>query len=231
MAFPPLAYGPSERTPSIAIEADPYVRIVSHVTAVLADMGFRAVVLIPNPDLPPDCLRRLQDLRLPNDQSELLVFADAGQGEGLAEALCKRVSRPKVGTARLLAGPWRYSGDRVLADLNEQVYGPGGPPGAEPAATYECTFTLSRTEAAGRVLLDLGAVANHVELRVNESAPLTDHWPPYDFVLTGRVRPGANTLTVIVRHRPQRTLDPFYYRSGPPRLIGPVRLYAAGSGS
>ena len=97
-------------------------------------------------------------------------------------------------------------------------------PGPADVRTYEHTFELSQAEAAAAVLLDLGAVENRCEVVINGSPALTDHWPPYRFLVTGRVKPGPNTLKITVHHRPQPTLDPWYYRAGPPRLRGPVTL-------
>jgi hypothetical protein len=106
----------------------------------------------------------------------------------------------------------------VVNALGAEALGPA------EARTYEHTFELSEAEAAQAVLLDLGTVDNHCEVVVNGAPALTDHWPPYRFILTGRVKPGPNTLRVTVRHTPQPTLDRFYYRVSLPRLRGPVIL-------
>ena len=109
-------------------------------------------------------------------------------------------------------------GGRTVRSLREAVYGPAD------ARTYEHTFELSSGQAAQAIQLDLGTVENDCEVVVNDGPPLRDHWPPYRFILTGLVRPGANTLKIVVRHRPQPLLDPWYYRTGPPKLLGPVAL-------
>jgi hypothetical protein len=53
---------------------------------------------------------------------------------------------------------------------------------------------------------------------------MIDHWPPYRFIVTGKLKPGRNTIKVVVRHKPQPTLDTFFYRPGPPEMLGPVTL-------
>jgi hypothetical protein len=89
---------------------------------------------------------------------------------------------------------------------------------------YSKDHEWTKAEAGGAVMLDLGEVENHCEVVVNDAPPMSRHWRPYRFLLTGRVKAGTNTLRITVRHKPQPTLDLFYYRVGPPRLKGPVTL-------
>ena len=88
---------------------------------------------------------------------------------------------------------------------------------------YEATFNLANGQEKMFALLDLGKVENYCEVVINDSASLSDHWLPYEFMATGRLKPGANKLKITVRHQPQPALrTPDFYTPAPPVLTGPV---------
>jgi len=219
MVFPPLSYGPRRNGAGVHLSAEVFGRVVDEIVQDLADMDFRVVALLPGADLDAGVRKGLADLKIPDGQARVVVLGPTDQADlppRLADAI--RAMIPSGATSRQLAAEWRVDGGRTIRDLREGVYGPAD------ARAYECTFELSQTEAAGAVQLDLGTVENHCEVIVNNAPPLTDHWPPYRFILSGRVKPGPNTLRIAVHHKPQPTLDRWYYRVAPARLAGPVTL-------
>ncbi len=94
-------------------------------------------------------------------------------------------------------------------------------------AWYRRSVTLSAAESAGRITLDLGAVASSAEVWLNNQRVGVRLAPPWQFDLTPHVHPGANQLAVLVYNTlANQYLDiPTSYRgdlsSG---LLGPVRL-------
>lgn len=219
MTFPPFPYGPARdgRRPSASL--DTYLAVVKETVLVLADMDFRVIVLMPGAELCAEARHALHGIATRDDQAKVITMDPTDQAQPpaeLASAIHSMIpDRPAI---RRLVGPWQVTGKRTLMDLRESIYG------ADKEQAYEHTFELTQAEARLAVLLDLGTVENRCELIVNRTPPLEDHWPPYRFILTGRVKAGANTLKVVVRHEPQPTLDPWYYRVAPPRLKGPVAL-------
>ncbi len=219
MVFPPLSYGPREDGQGVGLSAEVFGRVVREVVADLADMDFRVVVLLPAAELAGEVRSGLGEIEVAGGQSRVVVVDPSERAavpSGLDDAVKAMV--PVRATRRSLDGEWCIDGRRTVGDLAEAGEGSGD------ERTYEHTFDLTRDEAGRAVLLDLGQVDNHCEVVVNDAPPLTDHWPPYRFLLTGRVKPGANRLKIVVRHQPQETLDRFFYRPAPPRLKGPVIL-------
>ena len=66
------------------------------------------------------------------------------------------------------------------------------------SAVYEQSVELSKAEASGTVVLDLGDVRHHVEVIVNNRSLGSRVWPPYRFDLTGAVNAGSNTVRLRV---------------------------------
>lgn len=211
--FPPIRYAPAAVSDALSMSAPVYERVVREHAAALADIGFRVICLIPSSDVHPDLLQRLRDIQIDGRQATVLI--SPAQPE-IARAI--REALPLAATIRTLDGPWTVSDGRRIASLEEERYGPAD------RRSYACDFELSESEARGSVLLDLGGVENLAEVALNETPVLTDHWPPYRMLVTGRVRPGLNTLRIVIRHQPQPTLDPWFDTPGVPRLRGPVRL-------
>ncbi len=219
MAFPPLNYGPRQDAKGISLSGEAYRRVVGEVVRALADMDFRVVGLLPGAALSVETREALEDLKITDGQCQVLLV-EGSDATSIPTALAGAIKRliPTKPMLRRLAGEWRINGERTIKDLAEGVHGPAD------VRIYEHTFKLSNPEADGAVLLDLGTVENQCEVVINDAPQLTDHWPPYRFVITGRVKPGPNKLKIVVRHKPQPTLDPWYYRVAPPRLSGPVTL-------
>lgn len=225
MVFPALAYGPREDGQGVAMSPDIFARLVEHEVADLDEMGFRVVVLLPGNRLHEAVRSRIGPLVSARGQCRVLMDTGEASPRQIDEAIAATVCRSAIAASRILAGPWQVNANRIIAALDEQEYGPGGPPGQEPVSVYEHKFTLSAQEAGSSVMLDLGKVENHAEVLVNDAPSITDHWPPHHVLVTDRMKVGENRLRIVVRHRPQPKLDPFYYRVAPPRLRGPVRLY------
>ncbi len=219
LVFPPVHYGPPSEGRGVALAKDVYIQIAGEVIADLADMDFRVVALMPSGRLAPAVTDALVRSINKNDQVRAVV-CKAGQAAAASASIDKALREmiPHNPEEHTLRGPWRINGEREVADLGEAVYGPAG------QRVYEHLFELKADEADGAIVLDLGNVANLCEVSINDGPALRDHWPPYHFVLTGRVRPGENRIKVVVRHEAQSTLDRFYYRVGPPELRGPVKL-------
>ena len=66
------------------------------------------------------------------------------------------------------------------------------------SAAYEQSVELTKAEASGTVVLDLGDVRHHAEVIVNNRSLGSRIWPPYRFDLTGAVNAGSNTVRVRV---------------------------------
>ncbi len=111
------------------------------------------------------------------------------------------------------------------------------------SAAYEQSVELTKAEASGTVVLNLGDVRHHAEVIVNNRSLGSRIWPPYRFDLTGAVNAGSNTVRVRVsnlaanemrwRRDESRMGDPWhrYWHEDniePERLVsgllGPVRL-------
>jgi creatinine amidohydrolase/Fe(II)-dependent formamide hydrolase-like protein len=219
LVFPPLNYGPRQDGHGVSLTADLFRQVAEQVVHALAEMDFRVVVLLPDADLAKNVRKSLEDLRTTGGQTQALAI-DVSHATSTPDELDRAIKRmiPTERTARRLDGEWAINGQWKINSLSEGVYGPAD------VRVYEHAFELSEAEAAGAVQLNLGVVENHCEVVVNDAQSMTDHWPPYRFIITGRVKAGLNRLKVTVRHKPQPTLDLFYYRVGPPRLVGPVTL-------
>jgi creatinine amidohydrolase/Fe(II)-dependent formamide hydrolase-like protein len=219
MVFPAVAYGPRQNGQGVAMSVDVYEQIVKELVAAMADMDFRVIALYPGAALHAEACKALRAIRIDDGQSRVIVV-DAKDGSEVPSALLRAVCEmiPAKATSRAVDGEWRINGERTIKSLSEGVYGPAD------RRVYEITFGASKAEAVGAAMIDLGVVENHCELVVNDSPSLIDHWPPYRFLVTGRIKAGPNRLRIIVHHRPQPTLDTWFYRVAPPRLVGPVRL-------
>lgn len=114
-------------------------------------------------------------------------------------------------------------------------------------AIYETEFALLTVPAAGRLLLDLGAVGLAAEVWINGEKAGERAWRPFTFDITGRVRPGRNQLRVRVANSDAGWMaqgDPIYERGRygvrftterdrlrtlrPNGLEGPVRILVEG---
>jgi hypothetical protein len=127
---------------------------------------------------------------------------------------------PRQPSSLRFDGPWKINGSREVRSLSEQ----GNSPSGGETATYEYAFNLSPEQSGLSARLDLGVVENGCEVTINDSPALSDHWPPYQLIVTGRLKQGENKLKIVVRNSPQPTLDKTFHESGPPVLRGPVVL-------
>lgn len=221
LVFPTLSYGPASGR-WIGFGRESWQGIVLQVVERLAEMGFRIVVLQSEEAIDGDLADRLAALQGPDGLTRVIRQpAGLPNGKAVSElrAAVRSLIPPPSAVSRRMADGWTIDGRYLPANIEQAAYGPPG-----EARVYERTFELSDSEAAGSALLDLGAVENWCEVAVNGLPIGRNHWPPYQFLLTGRVRPGRNTLAVTVRHQPQPSLDRFFYRSASPRLVGPVTL-------
>jgi hypothetical protein len=94
-------------------------------------------------------------------------------------------------------------------------------------AWYRRTLAFSPEQAAGRITLDLGKVAGSVEAHVNGKAAGVRVAPPWQFDLTGLVKPGENHVEVLVYNTLANhyATIPTRYRGSPVSgLLGPVTV-------
>ena len=126
--------------------------------------------------------------------------------------------------ALTIAGPWSATdtgGQPVTAS------GPGDwarQPGWETFSGTLCfrkEFELPADLAAKALFLDLGAVADIADVRLNGTALGVRAWAPYVLPLERRCRPGMNTLEVRITNSMANTIQGLQLPSG---LLGPVCL-------
>ncbi len=221
MVFPAFAYAPSKTKGSPAVSAEPFQQIVAEVVDTLAGMGFRVIVLMPSAGVEPSAQAALKGVKAPDGQARVIV-ADPGSADSEPEAIADAIRKmiPRHPSSLKFDGPWTLNGSRQIQSLAGQGDGASG----GETATYEHTFNLSSEQSAPSALLDLGTVENGCEVTINDSPPLSDHWPPYRLIVTGRLKQGENKLKIVVRNSPQPTLDKFFHKPGAPVLRGPVTL-------
>jgi hypothetical protein len=218
MVFPAFAYGPARDGKSFALPADIYLASVREAVETLGQMDFRVICLLPTAELDEGVVKVLSDIKDPRGQFHVVVGKpDESRPQRLNEAIHNLV--PQCPDIRTLDGTWKVNDRWGVAAISESRYGP------REVRVYEHEFEISEAEACKNALLDLGQVANHAEVILNDSPSLVDHRPPYRFIVTGRLEPGSNKLKVVVQHKPQPTLDHWFYRPGPPAMTGPVKLH------
>lgn len=219
MVFPAFAYAPSQTGASLAVSPELFHKIAAEVAETLAGMGFRVIVLMPDAGVEPTAQAALKGINVPAGQARVVVVEPGGtspEPQDLAGAI--RAMIPHGQTIVKIDGRWTINGKPRSESLVGQAARPG------ETAVYEHTFDLSPEQAKMSALLDLGSVENHCEVTLNGSSLPCDHWPPYRFVVTDRLKAGPNKLTIVVRHQPQPTLDNSFYEPAPPALRGPVVL-------
>ena len=94
-------------------------------------------------------------------------------------------------------------------------------------AWYRKTITLTPEQATNGVMLDLGKVAGSVEMHVNGKPAGVRVAPPWQFDLTGLVKPGENRVEVLVYNTLANhyATIPTRYRGSPVSgLLGPVTV-------
>jgi hypothetical protein len=220
MIFPTFAYSPAKTETPPAVSVESLKQITTQVVDTLAGMGFRVIVLMPGAGLDPDCRSALKAVGGLEGQARVVVAepADASREPAdFAEAVKSML--PDHPIEIRLSDSWTIDGKPQTESLAAQT--PGPPDGQR---VYERTFELPQDQSQMFALLDLGKVDNLCEVVLNDSSPLIDHWPPYRCLVTGRLKAGANTLKVTVRHQPQPTLDKFFHMPGSPVLAGPAVL-------
>lgn len=220
MVFPAFPYGPGGNTQAVSVSRERFAQITAEVVRELAGMDFRVVVLMPGAGLDAQARERLSDLKIPHGQGRIIV-ARPSDGAALPDGLdaAIRATIPRRGDLLSLDENWKAGDAPMVFSLSEAIYTPPG-----ETRVYEQQFELTAAQAGAHALLDLGKVENLCEVFVNDAPALKDHWPPYRFLVTGRLKPGINHLKVAVKRQPQPTLDGYFYQPGLPRLAGPVVL-------
>jgi hypothetical protein len=93
---------------------------------------------------------------------------------------------------------------------------------------YSKMVTLTGTQAGARkVLLDLGDLVSSVRVKVNGETVGVRTAPPWQFDITGKVKPGSNRIEVLIHNtlgNHYRTLPSLYIGSASSGLIGPVMI-------
>ncbi len=220
MVFPAFPYGPTEEQQPLSFQNEMFIPMVREVVATLAEMDFRLVVLLVDEELSSEAFQAIKKLKAESDQYRLLVVR-TNDGK-MAQHVVREASvviPPSDAISKIIDGQWTINGRRSIRALSENPYGPSD------VRIYEITFQLTEDEASRKAVLDLGEVHNHGEVMLNGSEGMTDHWPSYRFVVTGKLKTGENTLKVLVHHRPQPTLDHWFYRPRLPQMTGPVTLH------
>lgn len=104
-------------------------------------------------------------------------------------------------------------------------------------ATYEKTFDFGAIEPNRRYLLDLGRVGVAAQVWLNSKPVGTRLWRPYAFDITDVIKPGENTMRIVVANTLANYFSQFeqlkgepLYRGGslpwmlPSGLMGPVAI-------
>jgi creatinine amidohydrolase/Fe(II)-dependent formamide hydrolase-like protein len=219
MVFPAFPYGPTEAGDPMSFDTGRFVTMVREAITVLADMDFRVITLLVDDRLTAETRRALAAIQPENDQYRVIVTSDDAKDvpAKVKDAITATIP-PSDAAALTIDGQWTINDQRSIRALRENPYGPGD------VRVYEITFKLTNEQAARNALLDLGDVRNHAEVILNGQKGMIDHWPTYRFLVTGKLKEGENKLKVIVHHKPQPTLDTWFYRPAPPQMTGPVRL-------
>ena len=164
-----------------------------------------------NPDAIP-----LPKPQSPCRSATIRVELPAGRygGAGLDKPI-----RFKIGEGRIRSGDW-----------TEQ-----GLPHYSGGVEYSQLVQVPPELAGSSVKLDLGRVRGTAEVVINGKTAGIRLWTPYKFDLTGRLKPGSNTIVVRIFN----TLGPHYATGMPTRFIneeqvesglfGPTRLCFEGS--
>jgi len=86
---------------------------------------------------------------------------------------------------------------------------------------YESGFELGEPERFERIVLDLGAVHEIAEVRINGREAGVGMWAPYTFDISRFVKSGSNRIEIAVTNSLANRYDGLSLPSG---LIGPVRI-------
>lgn len=127
-------------------------------------------------------------------------------------ALVEPVAVETDGTGRMALGNWAGMG--ILNNYSGGV-------------RYRTTFTLTDEEAEAAVQIDLSRLCATAEVTVNGESIGVRVAPPWTFNVAGQLKPGENTIEVLVYNTLSNHYQtiPTNYRGDPlSGLIGPVRL-------
>jgi hypothetical protein len=159
-------------------------------------------------------------------------------GPDPAAPLPERLRGSALQSALEVAGPWQVSA-ASLPDGDYQpeprvtglgnVARPGQLPHFSGTLRYSTTLEVAPGDAAGSLLLDLGAVYEIAEVHLNGVSLGARFCPPYSFDVRGLLKEGANQLVIDVTNTLAKALgseNPFdrSMPQEPTGLIGPVRL-------
>ncbi len=197
--------------------------------------------------------RTLVPVQFPPYASLLVVFrASAAAHPALATA-----NQPDLHLQQTLSGPWMvhfdpHWGGPASVEFNDLVSWPARPePGIKfysGTAVYEKSFDLPSAAAGpARLYLDLGAVRELAEVKINGRSCGVLWCPPWRLDVTDAVKPGANQLSIeVINFWPNRIIgdasrpaDQRLTRTNirkltaqtplePAGLFGPVTLQLAG---
>jgi len=93
--------------------------------------------------------------------------------------------------------------------------------GYSGTVVYEAELNLDEANPPRTVTLDLGAVGEIAELRINGQYAGTAMWSPYVFDISAAVKPGINRLSVRISNSLSNSYGGVTFPSG---LIGPVTV-------
>jgi alpha-L-rhamnosidase len=192
-----------------------------HETAVVVfrDRGGRAPHAVSS-ELPVERVRSARDglcatVRADRPGRFAVVAVDGSRlYRGVAEVLDPLAAIP-------LGGDWDLridGGDPVSRPLGSWT---AIDPAFSGSATYERDFDLDAATLAGRRwTLDLGDVRDVAEVAVNGRELAPRLWPPYRLDVTDALRPGANTIRVLVTNTGANA----HGQAQTSGLLGPVAL-------
>ncbi len=174
----------------------------------------------PWPGLPQD-ERTVVEIHLARRQSMLLVFDPTNS----APAIATRPAAPGDTFAEI-DGPWQVT-DGTGNPLELSCPGDWAQiAGWETFAgtlTFTTEFILNDWRAGDPLFLDLGAVGDIAEVRINGALAGLCAWAPYLLQIDAHCRAGSNALVVNVTNSIANRYEGMQLPSG---LLGPVRLLA-----
>lgn len=162
-------------------------------------------------------------LRLERRQGLVLAVGAHGQPPASSQPAPWPGGTPGQMLAQL-AGPWRVT---TADGRPTTVPAPGDwarAPGFELFAgslLYQVRIRLTASQASAAAFLDLGAVGDIAEVKVNGQAVGVRVWAPYILPVHGALCPGENLVEVRVTNS---LANAYYGRQLPSGLLGPVRL-------
>ena len=205
------------------LQADGYTRI----PIMLSGFGSAYVVFTPNEDRPHVINTNLPDITActayavtgTTDHSGMF-YADVAMGD---EVTRRTGAAPEVPKPIELTTGWgfRLEDEQATKPVKLGSWTDQGLPDYSGSAVYEITFDLPGNYTLRPLILDLGAVRETAEIKVNGRSAGTRLWRPYTQEIGKLVHAGPNKLEIIVTNTLSNRFTADKLPSG---LLGPVKL-------